>query len=120
MKNPVEFVEQFPALRKLESRGMARRIPFIQQLSATECGAACLAMTLGYYGKQVPLSEIRDLLGVNRDGSNALSLLKAARWYGLRGRGVKIELEALPYLTKGAILHWEFAHFVVFERLRKD
>ncbi len=25
-----------------------------------------------------------------------------------------------PTWSKGAILHWEFAHFVVFERLRKD
>jgi ATP-binding cassette, subfamily B, bacterial len=39
-------------------------------------------------------------------------------WLG--GRGVRLELEALPYLAKGTILHWEFAHFVVFERCRKD
>ena len=56
----------------------------------------------------------------SRDGVNALALLQTARWYGLRGRGVRLELEALPYLAKGAILHWEFSHFVVFERWRKD
>src|SRR5262249_7554949 len=120
MKDTATLAEHFPALRKLEAKSAARRIPFIQQLSATECGGACLAMTLSYYGKQVPLSEIRDLLGVSRDGASALSLLKAARWYGLRGRGVKLDLDALHYLSKGAILHWEFAHFVVFEKLRKD
>src|SRR5215813_1079497 len=114
------FADRFPALRKLEARGVARHIPFIQQLSATECGATCLVMVLAYYGKHVPLSDVRDMTGAHRDGVNALALVRAARWYGLRGRGVRLELEALPYLAKGAILHWEFAHFVVFERWRKD
>src|SRR5262249_43369479 len=119
-KDTPALVERFPALRKLTATGTARQIPFIQQLSATECGGACLAMVLGYYGKQVPLSDGRDVIGVQRDGVNALALIQAGRWYGLRGRGVRLGLEALPYLAKGAILHWEFAHFVVFERWRKD
>src|SRR5437899_671980 len=119
-KDSQAFVDRFPALRKLEAKGVTRQIPFVQQLSATECGAACLAMVLAYYGKHVPLSDVRDVTGANRDGVNALALVRAARWYGLRGRGVRLELEALPYLAKGTILHWEFAHFVVFERVRKD
>jgi ATP-binding cassette subfamily B protein len=119
-KTSAQLVDRFPVLRKLETGGAARGIPFIQQLSAVECGAACLGMVLAYYGKHVPLMEIRDVTGVNRDGVNALSLLKAARWYGLRGRGVKLGLDGLRFLDKGAILHWEFDHFVVFERLRKN
>jgi ABC-type bacteriocin/lantibiotic exporter with double-glycine peptidase domain len=119
-KAPQTLVDRFPALRKLAAKSAVRQIPFMQQMSATECGAACLAMVLAYYGKHVPLSDVHDATGVNRDGVNALALLQAARWYGLRGRGVKLELDALPYLGKGAILHWEFAHFVVFERVRKD
>src|SRR4051794_20188081 len=107
MKDTASLVGQFPALRRLEAKSATRQIPFIQQLSATECGAACLAMALAYYGKHVPLSEIRDLIGVNRDGVNALTILQAARWYGLRGRGVKLDLDVLSYLNKGAILHWE-------------
>ena len=66
------------------------------------------------------LSDVRDMTGVPRDGVSARALLQAARHYGLRGRGVRVELEVLPYLDKGSILHWEFAHFVVFERWRKD
>ena len=117
---PKTLVERFPALRKLAAQGAARQIPFIQQLSATECGAACLVMVLASYGKHVPLSDVRDMTGAQRDGVSARTLLQAARHYGLRGRGVRVELEALPYLDKGTILHWEFAHFVVFERWRKD
>jgi len=120
MRDTPALVDRFPALRKLTATGTVRQIPFIQQLSATDCGAACLAMVLGYYGKQVPLSDVRDVIGVQRDGVNVLALLQAGQWYGLRGRGVQLGLEALPCLAKGAILHWEFAHFVVLERWRKD
>jgi ATP-binding cassette subfamily B protein len=51
----------------------------MQQLSATECGAACLAMVLAYYGKHVALSDVHDVTGVNRDGVHALALVRAAR-----------------------------------------
>jgi predicted double-glycine peptidase len=93
---------------------------FIQQLAATECGAACLAMVLAYHGKHVPLAEVSEVTGANRDGVDAMKLLQSARWYGLQARGVKIELDSLRFLEKGSILHWEFSHFVVFDRLRRD
>ncbi len=114
------LVERFPALKKLDPGQSSRRIPYVQQMSATECGAACLTMALAWFGKHVPLAEVRQVAGVDRDGATALSILHAARWYGLRARGVKLELEGLAYLDRGAILHWEFSHFVVFDRLRKD
>ena len=98
-------------------RAQARRIPVVQQLSVAECGAACLAMTLGYHGRHVPLDELREALGVGRDGASALALLDGARHYGLRGRGVRLEVDDLEYLDPGSILHWSFNHFVVFERV---
>ena len=55
----------------------------------------------------MPLSETREATGAGRDGANALSLLEAARWYGLRGRGVKLDLDGAAITSgKGAILHW--------------
>jgi ATP-binding cassette, subfamily B, bacterial len=115
MNNPL--VDRFPALRRLQSKNRTRQIPFIQQLAVADCGAACLAMVLAYHGKDVSVGEIRDVAGVNRDGVDALTLLKTARWYGLQGRGLKLDLNAVPYMEKGTILHWEFSHFVVFDRL---
>ncbi|MDQ3981609.1 MAG: cysteine peptidase family C39 domain-containing protein, partial [Actinomycetota bacterium] len=98
---------------------MAKRVPYVQQLERTDCGAACLAMILAYHGRSVPLRELRDMTGTSRDGVDALALLRAARAYGLRGRGVTVEVDALSHLPRGSILHWKFDHFVVFERARR-
>ena len=95
---------------------MRRTIPFIRQMEYADCGAACLAMVLGYFGKRVDLRELRDMTGAGRDGVSALSVVTAARTYGLRVRGVRADLDDLRYLPRGSILHWEFSHFVVFER----
>ncbi len=89
-------------------------------LNGYDCGAACLAMVLAHHGRIASLEEVRQNVGTNRDGSKATSILEAARWYGLRGRAVSLELEGACGLPKGAILYWEFAHFVVFERVTKD
>lgn len=107
-------------LRKLSRHGESRRIPLIRQLSATDCGAAALAMALAYHGKQVPLDEIRQTLGVSRNGTSAAALLRAARSYGLRGRGVRAEIDDLRSLPVGTILYWEFRHYVVLQRVCRD
>jgi ATP-binding cassette, subfamily B, bacterial len=118
---PANADDQHPAaLSRLGSSGHARRIPFVQQMAATDCGAACLTMVLAYYGKRIRLDDAREAAGVGRDGANAQALLQAGRWYGLRGRGVRVDMEELELLDPGAILHWQLNHFVVFERLRKS
>lgn len=40
------------------SRGYAK-VPVIMQMEALECGAASLAMILAYYGKWIPLEQVR-------------------------------------------------------------
>jgi ABC-type bacteriocin/lantibiotic exporter with double-glycine peptidase domain len=111
------WLQRFPALRRLQQR--VKGLPEVRQLSATDCGAACLAMVLGYHGREMTLDQVREVTGPGRDGISARILLDAGRRLGLRGRAVSLELERLPYLPTGCILHWDFNHYVVFERLTK-
>lgn len=100
-------------------QGKVARVPVVIQLEALECGAACLTMILAYYGKWVPLEQVRSDCGVSRDGSNARSILLAARSYGLEADAYKAEPEDLKkYAAFPCIIHWEFNHFVVLDGFR--
>ncbi len=96
-------------------RLLRTRVPVIRQMEMADCGAACLAMVLGYYGKHVPLDEVREIAGGGRDGVDAAAMLQAARRFGLEGYGALYEAADLPNLRKGMILHWNHDHFVVFD-----
>ncbi|MBV9688582.1 MAG: peptidase domain-containing ABC transporter [Ktedonobacteraceae bacterium] len=93
------------------------RVPVLLQISMVECGAACLAMLLSYYGRKTSVSEVRERCGVGRDGLSALSIVKAARSYGMRVRALSLQGEnEFRFVTLPAIIHWEFNHFIVVER----
>ena len=56
-------------------KGVAK-VPLIMQMEELECGAACLAMVMAYYGKWIPLEQVRADCGVSRDGANAKNMMQ--------------------------------------------
>ncbi len=96
------------------------KVPVVMQMEALECGAACLCMILAHYGKWLPLEQVRLDCGVSRDGSSAKNIVKAARAYGLKATGFRMEPSALRDIIFPAIIHWNFNHFVVLNGFKKD
>lgn len=93
-----------------------RQVPELQQMEAAECGAACLAMILNYYGYKTGVAEVRQRCGVGRDGLSAMTIVRMARTYGLRVQAMSLPSTDFRFVTLPAIIHWEFNHFLVVER----
>jgi ATP-binding cassette, subfamily B, bacterial len=110
---------RYPALKRIGFSRKQRDVPFTQQLEWTDCGAASLCMVMAFHGKEVKLAEVREAMGIGRDGVSAKSILDTAEKYGLTGRGIKVDISQVKLLKQATILHWEFNHFVVFERVVK-
>ncbi len=100
------------------------KVPTMLQMEATECGAAALGMVLAHLGLWVPLEKLRAECGVNRDGSKASCVIRAARNRNCEADGYRWTAADLWELSEDddededifpLIIHWEFNHFVVLE-----
>ncbi len=99
--------------------GSRVKVPTILQMEATECGAASLAMILAKNNLWIPLEKLRQMCGVNRDGSNARNILRAARSLGCEAKAFTWSAQKLILRnTYPLIIHWEFNHFVVLEGIK--
>lgn len=95
------------------AEGVAK-VPVIMQMEALECGAAALAMVLAYFGRWIPLEQLRKECGVSRDGSNMKSMNTVAKKYKLQPRAFRCSAETLRKKgTFPAIVFWQYCHFVV-------
>lgn len=66
-----------------------RKMRLIKQHDEKDCGAACLAMILSYYGKKVPLAQVREAIKVDQYGANIYGVIDGAKKYNLSGEGLE-------------------------------
>ena len=99
--------------------GGVAKVPVVMQLEALECGAAALAMVMAYYGKWVPLEQVRLDCGVSRDGSKAKNIYLAAEHYGFNVKAFSMSAESVrKKAVFPCIIHWNMNHFVVLNGFR--
>jgi ATP-binding cassette subfamily B protein len=90
-----------------------------------DCGPACLQMILKHYGRYYPLSWLRSISFLSREGVSLKGIGKAAERVGLRTMAVKVPFGSRsdqPCLLNAPfplIVHWNQNHFVVVRRATK-
>ena len=82
----------------------------------TDCGAACLATISKQNGCKIGITQIREVAGTDKQGTNAYGVIKAAEQLGFSAKGVKGNKEAffsefpLPciahVIVDGQLLHY--------------
>lgn len=95
-----------------------RRNLLVRQSTATDCGAAALAMLLRRLGVHAEYAAVRETTGWSRDGLSAHALVSAGGRLGVPLRGVAVGTTDIRAIPAPAILHWEDSHFVVLNRWR--
>lgn len=95
----------------------------IKQHDITDCGAACLATICRQYGYKKPISQIREIAGTDKMGTNALGLVKAAEKLGFIAKGVKGDKDSLsgdfPLPAVAHVIKDNLLHYVVIHRIKK-
>lgn len=93
------------------------KLPVIYQAEASECGLTCLAMIAGYYGHEIDMITLRRKFSVSLKGLTLANLVEIASRLELVCRPIRIELDYLSQVATPAILHWDFNHFVVLQKV---
>jgi len=96
------------------------RLPVIRQSEVSECGLACLGMIATFNGKTFDLPSLRRRFPVSIQGATLNDLIRIAQAMEFRARALRVELDGLKDVRLPAILHWDFAHFVVLKSISRN
>ncbi len=87
---------------------------FTRQFDQMDCGPACIRMVASAYGRDYPLSYLRSLSHLTREGVSVAGIRDALKEIGMESATFEMTLEQLrEKCPVPAILHWEQNHFVV-------
>ena len=96
----------------------------VKQHDITDCGAACLATICKQNGYKIGITQIREVAGTDKQGTNAYGVIKAAEQLGFSAKGVKGNKEAffsefpLPCIAH-VIVDGQLLHYVVIKKKKK-
>lgn len=89
----------------------------LRQHDSTDCGAACLASVIRYFGGDAKIEMIRSLSGTSQAGTTMLGLCQAAKEYGMEAVGYEASVKDIICHEGVLILHItqqnKYEHYVV-------
>lgn len=97
-----------------------RRNYFVAQENINDCGVACLLMILKAHGGNMLASELKVLTKTNKRGTNAFSLVEAAKKIGFKAEGFRCDqinqINSFPCIGH-VVINNDYHHYVVIRKL---
>jgi len=82
------------------------KYPHVQQHDSSDCGAACIASVCYFYGREINIMKLREILGTDISGTTIKGITDAVGKLGFEARAVRIEKEAFTSgFTLPAVAH---------------
>ncbi len=99
--------------------GFSNKLQPQLQAEQSECGLACLSMLMTWHGRAIPLRRLRAEHPSPDAGVNLQKIMQIASLHELSPRAVRLELNELSDLQLPCILHWNYNHYVVLEKVSR-
>ncbi|MDP2178170.1 peptidase domain-containing ABC transporter [Methylicorpusculum sp.] len=91
-----------------------QKFPFQRQMDAMDCGPTCLHMIARFYGRILPLDDVREKCAITRGGVTLGGIAEAAELYAFKTVAIKANLRTLQDdVILPCIAHWRQQHFIV-------
>ncbi|MCI7169351.1 peptidase domain-containing ABC transporter [bacterium] len=96
----------------------------IKQHDITDCGAACLATICKQNGYKIGITQIREVAGTDKQGTNVYGIIKAAEQLGFSAKGIRGTQEAfftgfpLPCIAH-VVADGNLLHYVVIHKITR-
>ncbi len=101
------------------------KIPVVEQHDSSDCGVACAVSICAYYGKEVTISKLREVMGTDAYGTSIAGLIKGLESVGFRAKSLYISRESfandtftLPAIAR-LVRSDGTAHYVSVYQIRK-
>jgi len=95
----------------------------IRQHDISDCAAACIASISKYYKLSIPLSQIREKAGTDKEGTTVFGAMKALTELGFTAKGVKGDRKAFfskfPLPCIAHVIANGYTHFVVIYKITR-
>jgi len=101
------------------------RYPHVDQHDSSDCAAACVASVCAFYGKEITIIKLRELLGTDIAGTTVKGITEAMGKLGFESRAVRIDPDSftkgfsLPAIAR-MVKKDGTAHFVVIYSIGLD
>ena len=86
------------------------------QIEENECAACCIAMIMSKYNRNFNLEEIKENIGVSRDGVSMLAIKEYLVEKNFDVKTYTTNVRGLFELNAKALILWENHHYVILNR----